>query len=551
MGRMRRLATIAVLVAVTAAAVGATALPASAQEPTELWRPAPGSVPDVPTYVHLESGPGDFVGQGLRHTYVRADTDIKVAAFGGRIDVSVYGEQDWRATFHPPRDIPQVVEARYEGIGEPGGLGDLRWGGEGRGCNERRGWYVVDDVAYSGTQLTRLHMRFEQWCDSSPAPLRGEVHWDAADPNPGAPTPTRPVPQTLYRPNPDVVPATGSYLYLNGQPGAFVGDAQSYLYPAEVLHPGLFLDVRSGPTLELRVRTGEDAWNIRMVASNRADALLPGYYRRIGRVIAHNPVRGGFSASGNGRGCNRSWSDVAIDEIDIRTGQITDLALRFSQRCDESIYAFRGELRWQPRADRRGLLAPPATVTATQTGASATVGWPAVPDEAGAPVTGYEVTTFRDGLAVGTKVVDAATTSTTITGLAASATHSFKVAVITEHGTGGRPPDRDRSGPLGRPPHGRHRRCRHRLRPGRRHRRPLRRRARRRLHGRVADPDRRRGAEPGDRRPRRVGDRRRRPLRARPVVHRPAAGGGRARRGHRRARRRLGHRHLVPAGGRG
>jgi len=56
--------------------------------------------------------------------------------------------------------------------------GGLAWFGEGRGCNSLMGWFVVDRVTYSVSNLTALDLRFEQLCEGSTAPLHGAIHWE-------------------------------------------------------------------------------------------------------------------------------------------------------------------------------------------------------------------------------------------------------------------------------------------------------------------------------------------------------------------------------------
>ncbi|MFJ6197294.1 fibronectin type III domain-containing protein [Micromonospora sp. NPDC092111] len=81
---------------------------------------------------------------------------------------------------------------------------------------------------------------------------------------------------------------------------------------------------------------------------------------------------------------------------------------------------------------------PPAALaapTATRFGATATVTWKA-PASAGNAVTGYVVTTYRDGRKGRSSAFDASKTSRTISGLAAKGTYTFTVAAKNVAGTG-------------------------------------------------------------------------------------------------------------------
>ena len=56
-------------------------------------------------------------------------------------------------------------------------FGGLDWFGNGRGCNTLTGWFVVDNVAWSGTALAAIDLRFEQHCEGASPALHGQVHW--------------------------------------------------------------------------------------------------------------------------------------------------------------------------------------------------------------------------------------------------------------------------------------------------------------------------------------------------------------------------------------
>lgn len=426
MARTRRGTAVAVLLTVLVTMAGALggAAPAGAAD----WSPPVGSTPDVATYVYLASQAGDYVGQGQTNVFTASDSDIAVTARGGRIDVSLDGDQRWDGMFTPPSGVTTVVEARYEVANS------VFWYGEGRSCGTNTGWYQVDDVAYSGGQLTRLHLRFEQKCTSSSGALHGEVHWIADDPAAAvAPTPTRPIPAGTWAPAAGATPSTGRYLYMASQAGDFVGRGQTRLYetPAEL---GFMTVEGGGSTFELDYSdfdgTG-DTWRMEVAASNRADQLSPGFYAGLHRYPFHNPARGGFDFGGNGRGCNELDADVAVDEVDLRGGDVNDVTLRFAQHCEGANPALRGELRWQPTPNA-GAPAEPTGVAAIAGNGSATVSWTAPAGSA----TGYEVVVYRDGTAVSTVPAAGSARSLVVSGLAVGGSYTFKVAGANASGTG-------------------------------------------------------------------------------------------------------------------
>jgi hypothetical protein len=55
--------------------------------------------------------------------------------------------------------------------------GGLSWSGQGRGCNTLSGWFIIDNVTYSGVTLSSIDLRFEQRCEVTGPALHGKIHW--------------------------------------------------------------------------------------------------------------------------------------------------------------------------------------------------------------------------------------------------------------------------------------------------------------------------------------------------------------------------------------
>lgn len=148
--------------------------------PSGLWRPPSGSVPASGNYVYLASEPGDYIGQGSTHLYTPGTSTLDVSASGGHLTVSVGGGQ-WFGDFQTMNTLTQLQVGYYPNLqrypfNNPA-RGGLSWYGEGRGCNTLTGWFVVDAVAYSGTSLTSIDLRFEQHCEGGGPALHGAIHW--------------------------------------------------------------------------------------------------------------------------------------------------------------------------------------------------------------------------------------------------------------------------------------------------------------------------------------------------------------------------------------
>jgi len=149
--------------------------------PAGLWQPAAGSTPATGNYVYLQSDAGDYIGQGATYTYAPASATLSVAANAGRLTVGVTGNEWWSGDFQAMNTLTQLQPGYYSGLQRypfhNPALGGLNWSGSGRGCNTLQGWFVIDNVTYTGGTLTTIDLRFEQHCEGFPPALHGVVHW--------------------------------------------------------------------------------------------------------------------------------------------------------------------------------------------------------------------------------------------------------------------------------------------------------------------------------------------------------------------------------------
>ncbi|MFP8777526.1 hypothetical protein [Hydrogenophaga sp. RWCD_12] len=152
--------------------------------PADLWKPAAGATPASGSFVYLESTPGDWVGGGATRLFTPGNANMRanVGASSRVVQVQVQaGSSWWDGSFEAmdllnrlqPGFYANAFRFPFNNPTRPG----LSWTGEGHGCNESRGWFVVDAIAFEGNLLTALDARFEQYCDGATAPLRGQVHW--------------------------------------------------------------------------------------------------------------------------------------------------------------------------------------------------------------------------------------------------------------------------------------------------------------------------------------------------------------------------------------
>jgi hypothetical protein len=140
------------------------------------------------TFLSLTSTPGDRIGNGFKQHVGLADGVFSArvdAIHGSRVSVAIgvrpVGRSlDWwwdlRFTMPAGQALrPGTYEGvhRWPGVGEQAGMD---FSGTGRGCSYLTGRFVITEVALGpDNTLDRLHITFEQQCDSATAPIRGEI----------------------------------------------------------------------------------------------------------------------------------------------------------------------------------------------------------------------------------------------------------------------------------------------------------------------------------------------------------------------------------------
>jgi hypothetical protein len=303
-----------------------------------------GPTAPAPNSVRLESDPGDFIGQGRTYDYTSANALISVDATGGHLTVIVNGDETWRGEFQMPSASTRFQPGTYANLTRFGShdpaAGALDWFGEGRGCNTLVGSFTVDSVRYVGDVLAAIDLRFQQRCEGTVPALDGTVHWRSDDatrpPGPAA------IPGNLWRPPAGSTPATGNFAYFASDAGDFIGQGQTYTYtPANAT----IAVSSSGGRLTVSVDGAQD-WVAEFQTMNAITRVQPGYYPDLSRFPLHNPAKGGFDLSGQGRGCNTLSAWVAIDRATYSGNTLTGLEMRFEQHCDGVMPALRGAIRW-------------------------------------------------------------------------------------------------------------------------------------------------------------------------------------------------------------
>jgi len=137
----------------------------------------------------LDSQPGDFIGQGIPQRFTEVDGTFHASrnsSNGVSIGFSGGPLGTWNADFVAPLGV-ELTEGTYEGAArfpfqaptQPG----LSIDGDGRGCNQLTGRFVVLEVAYGPTSdVQTFSADFEQHCEGGSPALLGSIRFQTGDP---------------------------------------------------------------------------------------------------------------------------------------------------------------------------------------------------------------------------------------------------------------------------------------------------------------------------------------------------------------------------------
>ena len=299
----------------------------------------------TPNFIQLVSDPGDWVGSGKQYEYSQANSVITLSASRGLLQVEIAGDEGWSGQFMSPSTNANLERGMYANLrrypfNDPA-TGGLSWYGN-NGCNTLSGWFRVDKVIYDSTALMAIDLRFEQHCEGATPALHGTIHWRADD-STEPPGPVTPVPSGLWQPAADATPPNVNYVYLDSDPGDWVGAGEISAYtPATAT----LRATSSSGLLSIDV-SGPATWHGDFKAmSTLTDKLLTGYYGDLGTYPFHNPAKGGLDWFGQGRGCNGVHRWFAIDQVKYAGDSLEAVDLRFEQRCEGSTAALHGVIHW-------------------------------------------------------------------------------------------------------------------------------------------------------------------------------------------------------------
>jgi PKD repeat protein len=178
----------------------------------------------------------------------------------------------------------------------------------------------------------------------------------------------RPVPTTLWQPAAGSTPASGNYVYLQSQPGDYIGQGRSHVYTQK----DAVLRVSHAQGLLSVAVTGVQTWAGEFKVRTGLAELQAGYYGGLTRYPFHDLAWGGLSWSGDGRGCNTLTGWFVVDSVRYESGTLQSIELRFEQHCEGGLPALNGKIHWDA-ADTTGpggpIAPPPADLWQPPAGA--------------------------------------------------------------------------------------------------------------------------------------------------------------------------------------
>lgn len=311
------------------------------------WQPAAAATPASGNYVYLSSEPGEHIGQGRERLYTASNADLSVGAMASTLLVHVRGAQIWSGAFALPASASRLMPGQFVDLQRHPfhdvGQGGLTWTGDGRGCNTVTGWLVVDRVAYTSDTLSSIELRFEQQCEGDGPVLHGKLRWSAAD----ATSIWGPLDAqySRWQPPEGTTPTSGNYVFLQSEYGDFIGAAGRHLYTQA---DALLTVTSDGGHVSVLVN-GNERWYGDFMVPSATAPLQTGLYDRVQRYPLQQPAVGGLSWWGEGRGCNTLTGWFVIDRVAYSGNTLTELELRFEQRCEDGAFALRGKVRWSNR----------------------------------------------------------------------------------------------------------------------------------------------------------------------------------------------------------
>jgi hypothetical protein len=318
------------------------------------------------TLLILQSEPGDFIGGGVDRSF-DSDDGTYAATRNGGDGVTVTFDatnDDFTLDFSAPGDVDLAVQpyldaTRYpfNEIDEPG----LAVFGNGNGCNQLRGKFLVSEIAYgAGDAIDAFAADFVQYCDGSAHPLVGAIRFNANENLPDFIDDdvdgVADVVDNCFMPNPEQQDSDldgngdgcdgtleASFVLFDSQAGDYVGQGAR-----RVWHAGnavLQVDLDGPGALRIQLE-GAESYDLYFEAPGGGVPPV-GVYENATRYPFNSDVEPGLDASGEGRGCGDLTGRFEVFESEVVDGQVVRFSADFERTCGGSTGPLDGAVRWR------------------------------------------------------------------------------------------------------------------------------------------------------------------------------------------------------------
>lgn len=290
----------------------------------EIPEPTPGvtlpsgsiAVPTSGNFLYLNSDYRDYVGGGIEQLYTSSNSKFtgSITEAGGYFRGSViqgnYAHWWYVDIAAPPGEalaIGSYIRAKRAAF-RPAGSPGLDIYGDGRGC-EANGKFDIDELSISPAgRLLVFQVTFEQHCDAHTAALHGRLRYEYVPSPPGVTLPQGSI----------AIPTSGSFLYLNSEPGGYVGGGVEQLYTAadSTVTGSMTTDI--GDYFRGHVAQGNNVhyWYVD-VAAPPGQPLAVGSYVDAVRASFRPVGTPGLDVWGDGRGYNDLTGKFDVNELSV------------------------------------------------------------------------------------------------------------------------------------------------------------------------------------------------------------------------------------------
>ncbi len=308
------------------------------------------------TSVQIISQPGDYIGQGAQQTF----TTVTAGTLQSQT-VLTFRAGGFNYTFEAPSGLllPGVYEGATRYPFNSTGVAGLDVSGNGRGCNELTGRFIVHELEFgSGADVNKAAIDLEQHCENDVPALFAFIRFNSAigivdQDGDSVPDIQDNCPMTANVGQGDgdgdkvgdaCDPIQGlTQVTMAGGPGEYISAGQSWQFTVD--DGGIVMSDSTNAGL-VSLQAGPFTYEFEAGGVN---TLTVGDYTGATRYPFNDGTEPGLNVSGDGRGCNELTGSFSIFELERgNDGVVRHFSARFVQYCDggpalEGLVAFNAE----------------------------------------------------------------------------------------------------------------------------------------------------------------------------------------------------------------